>query len=179
MRNTFYISCPIDTFSGYGARSRDFAKAIIELNKYDVKIISQRWGSTAFGFIDNNPEWEFLRSYVLWNLPPGQLPEKPNVWCQITVPNEFQPVGDYNIGVTAGIETTICDAEWIEGMNRMDFNLVSSNHSLQVFKQSVYEKKDNKTGNTISKVELTTPTEVLFEGANLDIFKPKDSCNSA
>lgn len=173
MRNTFYISCPIDTFSGYGARSRDFAKAIIELNKYDVKIISQRWGSTAFGFIDNNPEWEFLRSYVLWNLPPGQLPEKPNVWCQITVPNEFQPVGDYNIGVTAGIETTICDAEWIEGMNRMDFNLVSSNHSLQVFKQSVYEKKDNKTGNTISKVELTTPTEVLFEGANLDIFKPK------
>ena len=42
-----------------------------ELNKYDVKIISQRWGSTAFGFIDNNPEWEFLRSYVLWNLPPG------------------------------------------------------------------------------------------------------------
>ena len=27
----------------------------------------------------------------------------------ITVPNEFQPVGKYNIGLTAGIETTGCD----------------------------------------------------------------------
>jgi hypothetical protein len=34
---------------------------------------------------------------------------------QITVPNEFQPVGKYNIGVTAGIETTIVPANFIEG----------------------------------------------------------------
>ena len=27
----FVISCPFDTYSGYGARSRDIAKAIIEL----------------------------------------------------------------------------------------------------------------------------------------------------
>ena len=39
---------------------------------------------------------------------------------QITVPNEFTPVGIYNIGVTAGIESTICAPEWIEGVNRMN-----------------------------------------------------------
>jgi hypothetical protein len=33
----FVISCPIDTYSGYGARSRDIVKAIIEMDKYDVK----------------------------------------------------------------------------------------------------------------------------------------------
>ena len=33
MKNTFVISCPIDTFSGYGARSRDFVKALIELDE--------------------------------------------------------------------------------------------------------------------------------------------------
>ena len=36
---TFVVSCPIDTLSGYGSRSRDIVKALIELDKYDVKII--------------------------------------------------------------------------------------------------------------------------------------------
>ena len=27
---------------------------------------------------------------------------------QITIPNEFQPVGKYSIGLTAGIEATAC-----------------------------------------------------------------------
>ena len=63
MKNTFVISCPIDTYSGYGARSRDLVKSIIELDKYDVKIMSQRWGSTPFGFIEDNPEWEFLLNH--------------------------------------------------------------------------------------------------------------------
>ena len=33
------VSCPIDTYSGYGARARDYVKALIELDKYDVKIL--------------------------------------------------------------------------------------------------------------------------------------------
>lgn len=43
---TFYISGPFDTYSGYGARARDLARAVIDLDKYDVKLIPQRWGST-------------------------------------------------------------------------------------------------------------------------------------
>mgnify|MGYP003643105398 FL=1 len=54
----FIISCPFDTYSGYGARSRDIVKAIIELNKYDVKLLPQRWGSTSWGFCKAHPEWE-------------------------------------------------------------------------------------------------------------------------
>ena len=57
-KNTFYISCPIDTYSGYGARSRDFVKALIESNKYDVKILSQRWGQTRKGFLDDFEEFK-------------------------------------------------------------------------------------------------------------------------
>ena len=45
------VSCPIDTFSGYGARSRDVVKALINSEKYDVKILSQRWGNTPYGFL--------------------------------------------------------------------------------------------------------------------------------
>ena len=79
-------------------------KALIELDRYDVKILPQRWGNTPFGFIDNNPDWEFLNKHVCWDVPPGQVPEKPDIWCQVTVPNEFQPVGNFNIGVTAGMK---------------------------------------------------------------------------
>ena len=178
MKNTFYVSCPIDTYSGYGARSRDFVKALIELDRYDVKILPQRWGNTPFGFIDNNPDWEFLNKHVCWDVPPGQVPEKPDIWCQVTVPNEFQPVGNFNIGVTAGIETTLCDAEWVEGMNRMNLNLVSSNHSKHVFEISKYFKNDKNTGQQLGEIVLNKPTEVLFEGADLNIYKPTKTFNN-
>ena len=65
MKPLFIISCPIDTYSGYGARSRDFVKALIEINKYDVKVIPQRWGETPWGFIKENKEWSFLIPYLL------------------------------------------------------------------------------------------------------------------
>jgi glycosyltransferase involved in cell wall biosynthesis len=168
MKNTFYVSCPVDTYSGYGARARDFVKALIELNEYDVKIISQRWGTTPFGFIDDHEnEWGFLKKHLVGN----QLTEQPDIWMQITVPNEFQPVGKYNIGLTAGIETTACAPQWIQGCNRMDLVLTSSNHSKKVFEQTSYKAKDEKTGNEFD-LKLEKPIKVLIEGANLDVYKP-------
>jgi hypothetical protein len=168
MKNTFYVSCPIDTYSGYGARSRDFVKALINQDKYDVKVIPQRWGSTPFGFIDDHIEdWGFLKKHLAGQ----QLTEQPDIWCQITVPNEFQPIGKYNIGVTAGIETTLVHHTWVEGINRMDLTLVSSEHSKQSFLNSVYTQH-NQQNQPIGEIKVTKPIEVLFEGANLDIYKP-------
>jgi hypothetical protein len=169
-KNTFYISAPFDTYSGYGARSRDLIKAIIELDKYDVKLISQRWGNTPWGFIKNNPEWSFLNNH-LHNHP--QLTEQPDIWMQITVPNEFQPVGKFNIGCTAGMETTLVDGSWVEGINRMNINLVSSEHSKQSFLNSTYEKK-HTNGQSLGQIKVEKPIEVLFEGANIDIYKVLD-----
>jgi hypothetical protein len=168
MKPLFIISSPFDTYSGYGARSRDIIKAIIQSDKYDVKLISQRWGQTAWGFCKDNPEWSFLTNYIL-NQP--QLPKQPEIWMQITVPNEFQPVGKYNIGVTAGIETTICAPEWIEGVNRMNLTLVSSKHSKKVFEDSKFEKRNQQTNQLEGTVQLQKPVEVLFEGADLDVYK--------
>ena len=169
---TFVISCPIDTYSGYGARSRDIVKAIIELDKYDVKVLPQRWGNTPFGFIKNNPEWGFLANYLLQQ---PQLPAQPEIWMQITVPNEFQPVGKYNIGCTAGIETTVAPAEWIEGCGRMNLILGSSEHTIKVLKDSKFEKRDQQTNQTVGYIEWKGDSEVIFEGADVEKYKPVKS----
>ena len=161
------VSCPIDTYSGYGARARDFVKALLKTGKYDVKVLAQRWGSTRFGYLEDHAEVE-LSSLIVPNLT-----EKPDVWIQITVPNEFQPVGKYNIGVTAGIETTICDPSWIEGLNRMDLNLVSSNHAKQTFETSKFNVE--KEGKVQGQIQLQKPVEVLFEGADLEKYFKTDT----
>jgi hypothetical protein len=169
----FVISCPIDTYSGYGARSRDIVKAIIELEKYDVKILPQRWGNTPFGFIQAHPEWEFLAKHFLQT---PQLPAQPEIWMQITVPNEFQPIGKYNIGCTAGIETTIAPAEWVEGCSRMNLILGSSVHTIEVLKNSKFEKRDQQTNQVVGAVEWKGDNgEVIFEGADVETYKPVKS----
>jgi glycosyltransferase involved in cell wall biosynthesis len=168
----FVISCPYDTYSGYGARSRDLVKAIIETDKYDVKLLSQRWGNTPFGFCDDNPEWSFLNNSML---PGNQLPKQPEIWAQITVPNEFQPIGKYNIGFTAGIESTVCPPEWIEGVNRMNLTIVSSEHSKKVFQESTFEKRNQHTNVVEGMVKLEKPIEVLFEGCDTNVYKVIES----
>jgi len=165
----FVISCPIDCYSGYSARSRDIAKAIIKSEKYDVKIIPQRWGNTPFGFLQyDNPEHKLILDCLLNQ---HQLPKQPDIWMQITVPNEFQPIGKYNIGVTAGIETTICDPSWIEGINRMNLTLVSSEHAKKVFEESTFEQRDKNTDQVVGIVKLEKEIQVLFEGLDTDIYK--------
>jgi hypothetical protein len=171
----FFISCPIDTYSGYGARSRDLVKAIIATDKYDVKIIPQMWGNTPWDFIQDNPEWGFLTNH-LWNQP--QLPKQPEVWMQITIPSEFQPIGKYNIGVTAGIETTVAPGDWIEGVNRMDLVLTSSEHSKKTFIDTVLQKIDQRTNQPIGEAKVEKPIEVVFEGADINVYKPLDNVDS-
>lgn len=156
------IYAPVETYSGYGARSRDLIKALIELKQeeWDIKIISCPWGNTSQTFIDDyQEEWGFLKEKII-----PQLQYQPDIWIMITVPNEFQKVGKYNIGITAGIETTVCDVSWINGANNMDLILCSSEHAKKSL-TSQYEKKDNNN-NTLEVIKLNKPIDVLFEGIN-------------
>ena len=162
-KTTVIVSCPIDTYSGYGARARDFVKAL-DKNKYDVKILSQRWGNTRFGYLDDHAEFE-LKSLIV-----PQLTAQPDVWIQVTVPNEFQKVGKFNIGLTAGMETDICPPEWLEGCNRMDLILVSSEHGKSSLANSTFNMTDQKTGQPKGTLKLTTPIEVLFEGVDVEKY---------
>jgi glycosyltransferase involved in cell wall biosynthesis len=166
MKPLCVVSCPLDTFSGYGARSRDFVKALIQLkdSEWDIKIMPQRWGDCPWNFLSQDDP---LRQRFIGGIEPNK---RPDVWMQITVPNEFQPVGHFNIGISAGIETTIYPGEFIEGNNRMNLNLVSSEHSKQVALATNFEKRDNNTQQVLGQLKVEKPTEVLFEGLDLEKY---------
>ena len=171
MKPTCVVSCPIDTFSGYGARSRDFVKSLIESKgeEWDIKILPQRWGDCPWNFLSQDDP---LRQRFV-----DGLQQQPHIWIQITIPSEFQAVGQFNIGVSAGIESTIYPAEFIDGSNRMNLNLVSSEHSKQVALASQFEKRDKNTNQPVGVIKLEKPIEVLFEGLDLDKYykKPQNS----
>jgi glycosyltransferase involved in cell wall biosynthesis len=57
----------------------------------------------------------------------------------------------------------------------MDLVLTSSNHSKKVFSNTKYDAINEQTQQKIGTVELKKPIEVLIEGANLDVYKPKKS----
>ena len=167
------VSCPADTYSGYGARSRDFVKALIKAKPdWDVKILSQRWGNTRFGYLKDHKE-DDLTSRII----PG-LDAKPDVWVQITIPNEFQAVGNYNIGVTAAVETNLMHHSWVEGVNRMNLILASSKHSRDVIKLTQFEGRDKNTNQVVKVVKAETPVEVLFEGVDIEKYDTKNVIKS-
>lgn len=166
------ISAPADTYSGYGARSRDFIKAVIEAKPdWDVKILPQRWGNTRWGYLKDHGMKEFIDRISL------QVVKQPDIFIQISVPNEFRKVGKYNIGITAGIETTLCDPSWIKGANNMDLLLVSSNHSKETFLRSKFEVANKQTGQIKERVALSTKMAVLFEGADTSKYFPESKDN--
>jgi hypothetical protein len=163
---TLVFQGPVATRSGYGDHARDLLYSLYKLDKFDIKVISTRWGMTPMDALNyNNP----FHKWVIEHIVQG-LNERPDIFMQVTVPNEFQPIGHYNIGVTAGIETTICALDWIHGCNRMDLIIVPSEHSKNVLVGTAYNENDKRTGQIVKHHKLEKPIEVLFEGFDETIF---------
>jgi hypothetical protein len=165
-KQTLVFQGPVFTRSGYGDHSRDLLKSLKMMDRYDIKIVPLRWGNTPQNQVD--PSTEFGR----WMLERviTQITQKPDVFMQVSVANEFQSVGHYNIGVTAGVETTIVPKDFIDGVNRMDLTLVPSKFTKDVLVGTVYQQKDKNSGNVVGEFKITKPVEVLFEGVDIEIF---------
>ena len=163
------VTAPIATRSGYGAHSRDICRALIKLDKYDVKIWNVRWGNTPMNaLIKDDPNDQMLIERLLGE---PQLPKQPDLHVHIVIPNEFQVVGKYNIGITAGLEMTACPPQWIEGMNRMDLNIVPSYFVKECMDKINFDVQNEQTKEVQGVLRNEKPIEVLFEGTDTNIFK--------
>lgn len=170
------LYAPLNVFAGYGARGRDLAKALIKLKEpeYDVRFIACNWGNLRHGALDlNDPLDVAILDRVFSG---GQLTKQPDVWIMCTVPNEMQKVGSkYNIIITAGVETHIATPEFIEGCNKADLVLTSSNFGKHVLEHSTYDNIDNNTKQVVGKLALTSKIDVLFEGLDTTKYKKESS----
>ena len=162
MKPTLVFQAPIATRSGYGDHARDLLHSLYKLDKFEIKVISTRWGNTPMDSLNyDNP----FHKWVVDNIIP-KVEQKPDIYIQVTVPNEFQPLGHYNIGITAAIETTHSPLDWVHGCNRMDLIIVPSEHSKKSLVDSVYNEADKQSGQLIAQHRIQKPVEILFEGFN-------------
>jgi hypothetical protein len=163
---TLVFQGPIFTRSGYGDHCRDLMKSLRKMDKFDIKIIPLRWGNTPQNQVSDQEEFG---RWMLERVIP-QIGEQPDVFMQVSVANEFQPKGKFNIGVTAGVETTIAPKDFIDGSNKMDLIIVPSNFTKQNLGGTVYQQKDQATGQIVGEIKTVTPIEVLLEGVDTEIF---------
>lgn len=163
------FQAPVATRSGYGDHSRDLLKSLFDMDRFDIKIVPTRWGNTPQNQIDATTEFgqKILNNIVV------QLDRQPDVFVQVSVANEFKKMGKYNIGVTAGVETTIAPKEFVDGCNEMDLVLVPSTFTKEVLEKTVFSEVNKQTGQKIRDIQITTPIEVLFEGVDTDVFTGK------
>ena len=163
---TLVFQGPVFTRSGYGDHCRDLIKSLYKMDKFDVKLIPLRWGNTPQNQVDPSTEFgQKMLSQVI-----GQIESQPDVFIQVSVANEFEPKGKFNIGITAGVETTICPKDFIDGSNKMDLIIVPSNFTKGNVGGTIYQQKNQQTGEIVGEIKTTKPIEVLFEGVDTDIF---------
>lgn len=165
---TLLFIAPVMSRSGYGSHARDIVRSLIKMDRFRIFIWPIRWGSTPLNALKPGIDDDILNL-----IQKQQINFKPDISIQLTVPNEFQPIGTYNIGITAGIETTACSAEWLEGINRVNFVIVPSTFSKNVFDVVKYGSTD-KQGIQQGELKCQVPIEILFEGIDTNIYKKTD-----
>lgn len=168
------VQSPIWTRSGYGDWALAVCKSLLRYDKFDLHIVPTRWGHCSKKDLEheiNDPLGKELLNRILR----GPLNAQPEVYIQITIPNEFamtpqgpMKIGKFNIGMTASIETTVPRAEWLEGLNRMDLNITMSKHGKDVLMAAQYSKK--LPNGQVEPLTVKNPMEVLFWGADTKLY---------
>ena len=163
------VTAPVATRSGYGAHARDIVRSLIKLDKYDIKIWNVKWGSTPMNALQkDDPNDTMIIDRLLSD---ASLPQQPDVHIHIVIPSEFQTFGKFNIGITAGLECTAIPHKWVEGLNKMDLNIVPSNFVKESIASTSFDVVDDNTKQIKGQIRNQKPIEVLFEGTDTNIFK--------
>tara|TARA_R110000851_G_scaffold60526_2_gene139582 strand:+ start:3474 stop:5576 length:2103 start_codon:yes stop_codon:yes gene_type:complete len=160
MKKTIIVRAPVLSMSGYGEQSRFAIRALKKYEAFlDIYIVPISWGQTGWVHEDNE-ERKWLDSRIFKTVEYMQNGGKFDYSLQITIPNEWTNMADFNIGHTAGIETNKVEPQWIEKANFMDKVIVVSEHSKQVYTKTKYQGYSKET-NQPMELSCTTPIDVV------------------
>jgi len=154
------VSGPVLSQSGYGEQSRFALRALrTRPDLYDVYINPLSWGQTTW-ITEDSEERNWIDSCIKKFVAFKESGLNFDASLQITIPNEWQQLAPVNIGYTAGIETNRIAPVWIEKGNIMDRIIVVSNHSKNVYQDTSYGVKNERTGK-IEGFGIKAPVDVV------------------
>ena len=160
MRKNILLKGPILTRSGYGEQSRFAMRALRSRpDLFNVFIQPLQWGATSW-INDINEEREWIDDTIEKTIGFIQQGGKFDASLQITVPKEFENLAPLNIGYTAGIETTKVAPQWLQHSNNMKKLIVVSNHSKNIFENTIYRATNEDTGEELD-YGLQVPVDVV------------------
>jgi len=160
VKKKILLKGPILTRSGYGEQARFALRALKSREDlFDIYIQPLQWGQTSWT-VESNDERKWIDQTIERTIHFINGGGKFDISLQVTIPNEFQKLAEINVGYTAGIETTRIAHEWILKSNEMDKIIVVSNHSKNVFVNSIYNAVNQSTGQQVD-LRLTTPIEAV------------------
>ncbi len=166
------ISGPILSRSGYGEMARFALRSLrTKQDEYDIYLIPTSWGNTGnlFELSEEKKEIESLIHKTQHYLQLTKNQPNFDVSIQVTIPNEWKKLAQFNIGYTAGIETNLISPAWLQPSQQMDKIIVISEHAKSGFLNSIF---GDDNGN---QYKVTTPVEVChfpvrdYEDVNLNL----------
>jgi len=175
MKKKIIVRAPVLSRSGYGEHARFVLKALkTKEDIYDIYILNINWGKTGWIYEDNE-ERRWIDELILKTSAYMQQNNHFDASIQVTIPNEWQKMAPFNIGVTAGIETTKVSPQWIEKSHEVDKIITISEHSKNVYLGTSYDAQNKETGAMIKDYRCKTPIEIVhypvrtFEPADLNL----------
>lgn len=146
------LRAPVLTSSGYGVHSRQIFDWLQKKEDIDLTVECLSWGKTPWLL---NPELEQGMVGKIMQCSKKVNPPY-DVTFQVQLPDEWdKSLGEFNIGVTAAVETDRCNPKWVDACNEMDAVVVPS----------IFTKKVLKTSGI-----CLTPIHVIHEYFNEEIL---------
>jgi len=175
MKRNVLMIAPFNTRSGYGDHARSIYYSIMDREDLDIKCLDVKWGNTPRNHL--RPEVPRHKKLLDSFVSQDQIQGQPDILIDIRIPNEFATGAKVNIGITAGVETDVVSPAFLEGMNRMNFNIVPSKFTAETFNRCIFDKMEdlpNGQKRKIGEIKNEKPISVLFEGVDTDVYFPRD-----
>jgi len=154
-RKKVLLRAPVLTQSGYGVHSRQIARWLLSKPNLDVHVQALPWGSTPWLINKDLSGGLIGRIMEKTADPTGQ---KYDATVQVQLPNEWDTsMSSTNIGISAVVETDICNPAWVHACNRMTKVIVPSKFCHSVLSSSG---------------QLTTEVRVIPESFPDEILEP-------
>lgn len=123
------VRAPLLSISGYGQHSRQVFEAVKRIPNAEVFAQILQWGNTSWSI---NPDAE---DGLVGDIMKRSTDKQSgfDVSFQVQLPDEWsKELANFNVGITAAVETDVCNPAWIEKCNQMNAIIVPSKFTKRV-----------------------------------------------